>query len=842
MAQRATAFSKKKEVNPPPAFASVSAADIIRAPLVHRAVALELLPLIKPLKRQGRLLLRVERVPQRAKLSQGRRNGDGSWSLASDELEGLNYLVPSNIVAEHELTIRVMSFEDGETLKVLQFPIPRGEGAPELEDGGETLRAATPAEEAPLRNQLGEMQSLFAARESELAELRAALDRVHGEKAAELASAKAAWEAELKQRLSEAAARTDTDRKRDEARQAEHESGKTALAEAEAERKLTAERKRWQGEVDQHLQTEQRRWQSDASKHLEAEQRRWQASSEERLATERRNWQAETDRRVGEERERWQIEADQHFDAEHRRWEASTEQRIETERRSWQAEVERRVKAEWEQWQAKADRLSDDEHKRWESSTGERLETERRNWQAEADRRLEAERARLENQRLADLRHAAELWKSDEAGRSAAARAEWQQRSDQMQAEEADKRARLEAALAQALTQASNRTAMPDNATDMERLRMDLAEAKKSLGERDLELVRHRTEFEQERERWRRDIEATLEKAALAWKKEEAARLDGIVAKTRLESDETLAALSLRCERAERALAEARNTASAQASMMSRRPDDAYVERLRTEVAALQASLASREVELGQVRAALQQTPPPSLSRPMNRPIGNFPGHEERVPAGRPLVREFAIVFAVLVPAILFYPNLAGYLPSGLRSGLASATGGVLSTAETRPPAPPSSVIVPAPAPAPVAPRPTTIVNRSANVHAMPSTKGDTVTTLPRNATVTVVEQRGNWTLVEIPAPDGGKPQQGWVFNSYLGEKKTEPSVKPDAPKPAAGETAGTPPASPAIVAAPSPAPANAAAAPDSPAISPAPNPPAPAAAVPAPPVPADSH
>jgi hypothetical protein len=125
----------------------------------------------------------------------------------------------------------------------------------------------------------------------------------------------------------------------------------------------------------------------------------------------------------------------------------------------------------------------------------------------------------------------------------------------------------------------------------------------------------------------------------------------------------------------------------------------------------------------------------------------------------------------------------------------------------------------------------------------MPSAKGDTVATLPRNATVTVVEQRGNWTLVEIPAPDGGKPQQGWVFNSYLGEKKAEPSVKPDAPKPAAAEATGAPAAgSPAISAPadPAPAPASPVVAPDSPAI--APNPPVPAAAVPTAPAPADSH
>jgi len=89
MAPQATATSRKKEAGLT-AFASISASDIVRAPTVQRSVALDLLPLLKPFKRSGRLALRIERLPQRAKLSAGRRNSDGSWSLASDELEDLN--------------------------------------------------------------------------------------------------------------------------------------------------------------------------------------------------------------------------------------------------------------------------------------------------------------------------------------------------------------------------------------------------------------------------------------------------------------------------------------------------------------------------------------------------------------------------------------------------------------------------------------------------------------------------------------------------------------------------------------------------------------------------------
>jgi hypothetical protein len=52
------------------------------------AVALELAPLIAPYRKHGRLSLRVERLPPRARLSHGHDNGDRSWSLRPDELDG----------------------------------------------------------------------------------------------------------------------------------------------------------------------------------------------------------------------------------------------------------------------------------------------------------------------------------------------------------------------------------------------------------------------------------------------------------------------------------------------------------------------------------------------------------------------------------------------------------------------------------------------------------------------------------------------------------------------------------------------------------------------------------
>src|SRR5271154_579823 len=114
MAQRATGFSKKKLEVVKTAFANdVASAELLApvadpTPAAIRTLPLDLAPLLTPYKRHGRLSPRVERVPQLARLSGGRNNGDGTWSLASDELESLSYLVPED-GKDHALTVRIMA-------------------------------------------------------------------------------------------------------------------------------------------------------------------------------------------------------------------------------------------------------------------------------------------------------------------------------------------------------------------------------------------------------------------------------------------------------------------------------------------------------------------------------------------------------------------------------------------------------------------------------------------------------------------------------------------------------------------------------------------------------------
>jgi len=239
---------------------------------------------------------------------------------------------------------------------------------------------------------------------------------------------------------------------------------------------------------------------------------------------------------------------------------------------------------------------------------------------------------------------------------------------------------------------------------------------------------------------------------------------------------------------------------------------------------------------LGWARSALDQAQPLHLRRAAeNLPIG-IPQQQQQEEAETPvsakqtLMRDFLMAMAVIVPVILAYPWFANYLPEGVRTNLATVTGGVLSTGNERPAA---TVPAAAPAPAPAAiERPTISVSRSVNVRATPATKAAVLLTLPKGGSLIVLEQSGNWTHVEIPAKvAGAKAQQGWVFTANLAAKKeSSVSLKNDASTALVSKNPAPPAANPAPADPSQAAAANAA--PAAPAVSQTPpeNTPAPAA------------
>ena len=627
-----------------------------------------------------------------------------------------------------------------------------------------------------VRGELANIQAALAERELELARNR---DEQGKERQGWTAQSSQRLEAEQKRWQAETELRVEAERQK---------------WQAETVQRVTGERDRLSAQTGQQVEAERKRWQAETERRAEAERQRWQVETAQRIEAERQKWQSDADQRVAAERERLRAESAQQLEAERQRWQAETAQRIENERQALGPQAEQRVVAERERWLAEAKQQLESEHRRWQAEADHLAAKERQVWQVQTDQRLEQERKRHEAESLASLKRAEESWKAQEAARAAAASAEWQQLSARILldekdkasklevslAVEADKSRKLEAALAHALTQAKQAPSPGEDALD--RLREELAAAQAALAARETELVRSRAEREQERNHWQQEAQASLDAKAAMWKAEEAVRLK-VMAEARGQSDEALAQMTARCESAEQALTEIRSRSTAS------RADDGYIESLRSEVAELRNALVKSETELGWARSALDQAQPLHIRRAVeNLPIGaSLPQaqEEETETTGsskRALVRDFLIVIAVVVPAILFYPWFAGYLPEGVRNSLATVTGGLLSTGNERPAA---TLPAAAPAPAPVVQHPSIATSRSLKVRATPSTKGDVVVSLEKGATLVLLEQNGNWTHVEVPATN----QQGWVLSSNLGLKKDSAKDKPAA-KEAAKESA----------------------------------------------------
>lgn len=87
-------------------------------------IPLDLAPSLLPFGDHECLSVKVEHLPLLARLSKGRNNGDHSWSLSRDDLDGLLYLPPEGLATAHSLTVRIISLDSDSASTLLQFDVP----------------------------------------------------------------------------------------------------------------------------------------------------------------------------------------------------------------------------------------------------------------------------------------------------------------------------------------------------------------------------------------------------------------------------------------------------------------------------------------------------------------------------------------------------------------------------------------------------------------------------------------------------------------------------------------------------------------------------------------------
>lgn len=773
-----------------------------------RSVPLQLGALLAPYREQGRLAIRIERLPHRTRLSAGQNNGDQSWSVSSDELDGLAYQFPSDIRDEPTLAVRLVN-RDGATIAVLDYRVAlsgaRREAAADAGDATrETAARAAGAEIRDLRQELAKAKAELSARESAFVELQQRTARNWEERSQKLVDdalvkAQAQQDAEFAKRLAAEAERAEL--ALEAARKTWQAEQSVRLAESERRaRDLSSQaRESWQREADAALAGAQEAWKAGEASRLASAEARWRKEAAAARADAARNQhdRAEAERLreelaatkrslAGSERELARVRTD--ADQERAGWRQGTETAIAKAKNVWQAEeairlaaAETRLRdqfgatlAEAAVKQSRAEAALLEVRSSSQGPVGQANETELRQAReqlaalklslAQHDSELiqAGERARQESE--AKLSRARALWQTQEAERFAAAEMRWRERSEAALAEAASRQQQLETALSEAR---AAQFELPQGVVDedeIRRLHDEVAAMQSKLAYRDAELV-------QAHERWLQDTDTKLTQAKEEWSAGEASRLAAAEARIRRDAKSALASATARFEKAEAQLAELR--ARPQSETQSN--DHLTILRLRDELEKLKIAIDVRDIELRHARSAAadalarwqresQAIEPHSRPGRLSRPLlGRKLDDDERV--ARPLWKDVALVAGLAALLTVLYPTIASLLPDGWLPSFGS------DAEEYDVPAnPPVVAKKPVqPSPAPAAATPMDIVIRSANLHSDPAKASAILATLPRDSKVIPLEERGNWVLVSVAGADApAGASKGWIYNSYL--------------------------------------------------------------------------
>ena len=783
-----------------------------RAHAGKHATSLSLRPLLTPFKGRGRLFLRLEKLPQRATLSAGKRNSDGSWSLASDELDDVTYQVPPQAAGDHVLTIRVTALEGGEatTLKVLDFPVSfRTPASPVANETG--------AGQHGVASQLGHMQSLVALREAEMGLLHAQLEQEQRERARDAGLIEQRLQSAFDQRFDQTAHR----------HQQELEAGRAALGaqiakhrqELEAQRtalqskiaELTAripaqsEKDRDAEIIRQHLQKDfDERLARAALQHrqeLEAERAALRAEIAE--LTSRLPAPGEKERDAERIRQQVQTDFEQRFAQRFAEVAARHQQELEAERAALRAEIAdltSRVPAPGEK-----ERDAEIIRQHLQRDFDERLASASLQHRQE----LEAERATLRAEITASIERAdaSERQLREEQQFREAHAAQSQQQAQQ--AETAQRHQEVSQQQLEDIRRASAAEAEENLRSARERWNADLTRA-----------------VQQAREDWSTEQDCFLEtlrgqhERLIAGEREKVAILEAALAKASSQenapdhnaaalqslSDQLLAAgraladrerelegAQLQLAEAELAKAQIENTYAAndgQAEKLLQQErgnwkaeENSLREQLSTLQVQAEAQITSltarcREAEARTNRASwgtavkdkaridaltlevesLRTALAKQASAPAHHAKGGFQtaaSLEEAKEAGRSkkaLLRDFGIAVCCITPLILLYPYAKSFVHDFMSDD---------------PPAPMAAATPKSAAPQAVAKAHMATVVRGVNMRKTASAKADVVFTLKKGAEVEILSTSGKWTEVGVKGQDGAQTR-GWVFNTYL--------------------------------------------------------------------------
>ncbi len=768
MAQRATGFAKK------PAAADRrgdDAGDVIES----GPIALDLAQLLAPYRKHGRLALRVERLPARARLSRGHNNGDRSWSLLSDELDGLTYLPPKGVEAAHTLGVRIVSLDgQGETLALLDYVVAPGE-TPVVAKPAPRRATTEPAfENAELKRLREELAKALEKPEApdRSAELEDRLATAELQAEAKLETHRTAWQAEA--------------------------SANIAAAEQRAQQRLAQARESWRRESETALADAEEAWKSGEAARLAAAEAAWQRKAEKALAdalaragavrgNDDAKLRAANDALAETRALLAEAEAAAREGATRRTGDDAALRKLRDEtveakallaaRDAALAEAEARFTAAQSEWQRRADEAvaealarEDASRKLGEDAVARKLRDELTQAraliagredelkQALADHEAECRALRRDADKA--LARAEERWQEDEASRAATARADWQERSSLALSEASGELERVRAEADAAVLRARA------DAVETRRLKDDITGLKAIVAERNAALAEAQAAFERAREAWRAEAAATLAAAQRGWQADEAGRQAMADAAGHERTERLLAEAAERLRKTEAQLVEARS----QVDVLRHRGDPDDIRRLRHEFALLQGKLAEKDMELAHLRTDNElarerwtqeaRVTLQNAERSWKEEASEATEHKLAQQNQRRFVRDIAFAAAFSAIVVIFLIRLGPSTVDTLWPDIQPLVAWIDPNVASQPVA-----AKPAPAPVKVAAPALAMLTiaRSANLRGGPSTGASVIATLPRDAKVALLGRHGNWAQVRA---DGGR--EGWVFNTYL--------------------------------------------------------------------------
>ena len=748
---------------------------------VAEGFPLDIAPLLSPYLQQGKLSIRIERLPPRSRLSKGRNNGDATFSLKPNELNDVFFLPAEDADGSAiTLAIRIVKL-DGDyatTLALIDLPVSPGQDR-ELSTGPQALIAERPSPDARETNRKAAQLSVGALRKSrqsfpgkpageqvETRKLRRALDVL----TKSLAETEA--RAEHAERMAEEA----------EARLADYETGaadaepETAVRELEAanaqalkaaaaahardlEQAVEAAKEQMAAEFDGRLATATRAAEEMASNRLEKERQGWESEAQTALATARETWKGEEAQRFAAARKAFEAELSdlrEQFTAATDDIEAARRQATEIAATSRAREIA--------ELRATHERALEDNTAATkaaiERSFEDRLAEERDEAKRAAELRLSDERKKWEADAAACLLKANEAWQAEEAKRRTEA-------TVPLEGEISDLRQQLKTAgdeIAKVREQVS---------TDTETWRLREIEELQRTHASDLEATVDATKKQLEQEfagRLSNALRGADDKAEarLAEKKtEHEAELSALRAQLNAAADEIAA---LRKPGPEASEVNGDRAGEAGAAAVATVLDQGFEDRL---VAERKVWEASAEATLAKARANWKAAEKERLAvarkawqkevRMGRRPGRGISGRRRYNIRATRRSLVIAAVFVGLFALPLLKPDIKLLILKYAAPAITEIKTRVAPLLESaigavQPPQPQATSLVERNAIVGVA---------SANVRSRPSTASNVLVSLSLGSAVTLLEARGNWLRIRFGA---GAGDVGWVHRDLLGD------------------------------------------------------------------------